>query len=221
MEIGRLAMQSPSYRAGLVSDYKTSRFLAVIANGTFFWKDDTKSIQKIKILLSKVPFTQFSVECCQSLNFLFLMTNNLLYCDSLILQSIADIDLKPSTSDKARNQLSFSNVNRITKLKIESVTKEEQIQCATTLFPRMECLEITIKSDMLNVITALKCILTNHLMSVPDLRSICFDGENMNGNVQDELKQLINYETLIEKYTLTSVQNRIYFQWNPYGILDV
>ena len=134
--------------------------------------------------------------------------------DSLVLQSISDTDLQCSSKEKTDSQLTFASKNRITKVKIHSIKAKEEIQVIMDLFPRMEYLELHMKSNRCDANTVLKYILTNQLMKVPSLRSICFEDEKVDRNILAKLRETVGSESFIGNHHLRCVKNHIFIQWN-------
>lgn len=135
------------------------------------------------------------------------MATDLLYVDSLVLESIDDYD---ASEDIEEDRLTFASTNRITKVKIESITKNEETQCILNLFPHMEDFELAITSHRLDLVTTVRYILANYSTKVPNLRSICFDRVNIDFNRLNQLRQVIDEEFHLQNWTLKPVENQIF-----------
>ena len=198
----------------MIGRKNSHRLIEIEARCLFKNGDNSEVIEKMKQLCSEVSFTHIEFTSQESLGVLFEMVDDLSNLDCLVLGSLEGIDVQISSRDTMIHQLSFTRRNQITKFKIRSFTKKEELQWFMSLLPRMEYFETGIKLHGFDVVTVLKWILSDHLTRVSNLRSICFVDVEINCDVLTQLRQVIEKESLIENYSLRCIRNRIYIQWN-------
>ena len=201
---------------------KPSRFSQVELEQTFHLKEALAWIDEMKDFLLKVPFTQLIVHGYELLNCVFeTISDSMVHLDSISLTSMFGNDLQCLFDETNESQPSFTQKQRITKVNISLIRNMDEMQHVMHLFPRMEYLELTLMRPTIDVVTALKCILMNRSMKVPNLRSICFDNENIDREVLDQLRSVMDGERSIRKYHFKCNRNEIFVQWTLSDIVDI
>lgn len=80
----------------------------------------------------------------------------------------------PILESTVMDRLFFAHENLINKIKIESITTTDEIGCIMDLFLYLQYLEVSMKSRIPIVVTALTFILRNHSMNMPNLTYVRF-----------------------------------------------
>ena len=104
---------------------------------------------------------------------------------------------------------STTNDNKITKLNLTKGNNNRQVKFFIDLCPRMEYLEVHC-----NIKINLQLLVQFILMKYnPHLHSLCLCVSNADDVIVQLLKEMIDYEKLLDNYQIKRVLDRVYLVW--------
>jgi hypothetical protein len=132
--------------------------------------------------------------------------------DSLKIHSLSLSPPKSLSIEKAFHRF-LSNTNKITKVCLEYLVEMEEVYFLIKLCPRMNYLEV-------NCITRMdvEFFVCGILTKINDngnqnLRSLCFGLSTADNKIIGKLKEMINSNKLLHRYTIKREFDNIYLQW--------
>ena len=120
--------------------------------------------------------------------------------------------LKLSSLEEPTNCVPLSTMNKVTKVKLEQVANKQHIQFLINLCPRIQYLEIGCLTNT-DLRMLVKSIMSNQMARIPNLCSVCFNVSNANESMIPNLKRAIDYDTIIESYTVQRIADKIFIKW--------
>ncbi|CAF1074655.1 unnamed protein product [Adineta steineri] len=169
-----------------------------------------QSIKKLKSALEAIQFTHLNIDDdTMSINMLLGILHLLPNIESLKLSSIPIVKLESLFIEHTRNHLSVLAINKITKVKLGQVIEEEEIEFFINLCPHIEYLEVGCMSYT-DVPSLMKFILMNRMTRIPNL---CFIIHMANENLVRTLANIMDSETVNDKYTIQRSGNKISVHW--------
>ena len=132
--------------------------------------------------------------------------------DSLKIHSLSLSSPKYLSIEKAFHRF-LSNTNKITKVCLENLVEMEEVYFLIKLCPRMNYLEVnSIKRMDVEFFVCGILSKINHDGN-QNLRSLCFGLPTADNKITGKLKEMINSNKLLHRYTIKHELDNIYLQW--------
>ncbi|CAF0901477.1 unnamed protein product [Didymodactylos carnosus] len=171
-------------------------------------------INKLKSTFKMIQFTHLNIDNnSMSINMLLDILRLLPNIESLKLSSLPILQLKSLSIEDTKIIYRLESViNKITKVKLDQVTEEQQIQILINLCPHIQYLEVGCMSNT-DVPLLMKFILMNQMTHIPNLCYLCFIIPKADENMVRILAMTIDFETLINNYTIQRSGDKISVHW--------
>ena len=160
-----------------------------------------------------VRFTHLNITCNgTTIGMLTEMIHLLPNLDFLKISSLSSLQLNSLSIADTKKRLSLSMINKITKVKLDKITEEKQIQFLFNFCPRIQYLEVDCMTNT-DLKMLMKHILVNQMTHIPNLCSLCLNIPNANENMIQNIAKTIELESLVEHYTLQRIGDKILLDW--------
>ncbi|CAF2840285.1 unnamed protein product, partial [Rotaria sp. Silwood2] len=182
--------------------------------GTFLTENDESLINKINPILIMTQITYLNIECNQMtvimlIKILHTLTNlNSIRLSNSPLCKKMDLNIRDIIIFNA-----FLKFNKISKITLQNVTKQDQIECIFKYFPRIKFFGLERVRD-----TNLKSIIRYILWNIEDnyishSMTICVFCDDAKFNKVEKLYRMIDSKNLLKNYTIHRQYDRFYIQW--------
>lgn len=132
--------------------------------------------------------------------------------ESLEASALSKSQSKLLTIEDKKKYLIVSVNNKITKVKLNNVTDEADIEFIINLCRHMKYLDLDCISNT-DVRRLLSCILKNQIKRIPNLCCLCLNIPGANENMIHIITKIIQLETFIDDYDIRRQGNKILLQW--------
>ncbi|CAF1074634.1 unnamed protein product [Adineta steineri] len=174
---------------------------------------DWRFIRRLIPTIKAIQFTHLNIENESiSINMLLNILRLLPHLESLKLLFMPKRLFEYLSIEHTRNHLSVPITNKMTKVKLGQVTEEEEIEFFINLFPQIEHLKVHCLLNT-DVPLLMKVILTNRKTRIPNLCHLCFDFLMADENLVRTLANIMDFETVIDSYTIQRSGDKINVHW--------
>ncbi|CAF5058889.1 unnamed protein product, partial [Rotaria magnacalcarata] len=179
--------------------------------GTCLTENDEPLINKINFIFNMIKVTYLDIECDQmTVSMLITILHSLINLNSIRLSNSAlcqQMDL--SIRDKIIFN-AFLNTNKISKITLQNVTENDQIENIFNYFPRIHFFGLQRVRDA-NLKSVIRYILWNIAdNNISHAMTICIFCDDAKYNKIEKLYQMIDSKKLLKNYTIRRQYDRFY-----------
>ena len=190
--------------------------MKLIINRLYFAASRQDLVDTIFSFISKFQITHLDIDCQKMIYSKFIKLLSILpNVNFLGILSLSCFKLKCLSQEETEFVQSWTQNNKITKLKLKSFSAETDLQKVQFFIdhcPRMEYLELKCENNF-NMEMIIRSVLMKNINKFLYFNSFCLWVLLANNNMIKQLEEIINLEKFIDDYKITCTSEKIYLKW--------